>query len=46
MNDKALFSETHQSFHAALLASVLRADAGGASSNANKHSRLIVSIVQ
>ena len=44
MNDEAFFSEARGSFHAALLGSVLRADAKGIPSNADKHSRPSVSI--
>ena len=44
MNDEAFFSEARRSFHAALLDSVLRTDAKGIPSNADKHSKPSVSI--
>ena len=44
MNDEAFFSEARRSFHAALLASVLRTDAKGVPSNADKHSQQSVRI--
>ncbi len=44
MNGKAHSSEARRSFHAALQSSVLRTDAGGTPSNADKHSKLSVSI--
>lgn len=44
MNGKAFFPEARRSFHAALLASVLRTDAKGIPSNADKHSKASVSI--
>lgn len=44
MNHDAFFSEARRSFHAALLASVLRTDAKGIPSNADKHSKPSVSI--
>ena len=44
MSPAAFFSEARQRFHAALLVSVLHADAKGIPSNADKHSRPSVSI--
>ena len=44
MNGEVFFSEARRSFHAALLASLLRADAKGIPSNADKHSPTSVSI--
>lgn len=44
MNDEVFFSEARRSFHAALLNSVLRTDAKGIPSNADKHSKPSVSI--
>ena len=44
MSGEAFFSETRQSFHATLLESVLRTDAEGIPSNADKHSGPSVSI--
>ena len=44
MNGDSFFSEARRSFHAALLASVLRTDASGIPSNADKHSKTSVSI--
>ena len=44
MSGEVFFSEARRSFHAALLASLLRADAKGIPSNADKHSPTSVSI--
>jgi len=44
MSDEAFFSEARNSFHAALLKSVLCTDAKGIPSNADKHSKPSVSI--
>ena len=44
MNGDVFFAEARRSFHAALLASVLRTDANGIPSNADKHSKMSVSI--
>jgi len=44
MNDEAFFPEARRSFHSALLNSVLRRDAKGIPSNADKHSRQSVRI--
>lgn len=44
MNDEVFFSEARRSFHAALLNSVLRTDAKGIPSNADKHSKPSVAI--
>ena len=44
MNGEVFFSEARRSFHAALLASLLRADAKGIPSNADSHSPTSVSI--
>jgi len=44
MTEKAFFAEARRSFHAALLKQVLRTDDEGVPSNADKHSRLSVSI--
>ena len=46
MNDQAFFSEARRSFHAALLASVLRTDKRGVPSNADKHSNSSVCIAK
>ena len=46
MNDEAFFSEARRSFHAALLASVLRTDKNGVPSNADKHSNPSVRIAK
>lgn len=45
-NDEAFFSEARRSFHAALLASVLRTDKKGVPSNADKHSNSSVCIAK
>ena len=44
MSGEVFFSEARRSFHAALLATLLRADAKGIPSNADKHSPTSVSI--
>ena len=44
MNDRTLLSAARRNFHAALLNSVLRTDAKGVPSNADKHSKASVSI--
>ena len=44
MNDEVFFSEARRSFHGALLNSVLRTDAKGIPSNADKHSKPSVAI--
>ena len=44
MNRDVFFSDARRSFHAALLASLLRTDAAGIPSNADKHSKSSVSI--
>ena len=44
MSDTALFSESRQAFHAALLNSVLRIDASGIASNADRNHKNSVSI--
>ncbi|MXX90526.1 MAG: type II restriction endonuclease [Boseongicola sp. SB0677_bin_26] len=46
MNDEAFLSEARRSFHAALLASVLRTDKKGVPSNADKHSKSSVGIAK
>ena len=46
MNDNAFFSEARRSFHAALLASVLRTDSKGIPSNADRYSKPSVSIAK
>ncbi|MFQ5535192.1 MAG: NgoMIV family type II restriction endonuclease [Sphingomonadales bacterium] len=46
MNDETFFAEARRSFHAALLDSVLRTDAKGIPSNADKHSTPSVKIAQ
>ena len=44
MNGEVFFSDARRSFHAALLASLLRTDAAGIPSNADKHSKSSVGI--